>query len=87
MKRCKSSETRFAKVSCRSELCSRGKRPSEVSLKNRKIILKIFATGRGRFNRPPGHGSLGGGDGLLGEGSFTEGPRIELLNFCDFRKD
>ena len=31
MKSCKSSETRFAKVSRRSELCSRGKRPFEVS--------------------------------------------------------
>ena len=45
MKSCKSSETRFAKVSRRSELCSRGKRPFKVSQKsfrgasrNRNII-------------------------------------------------
>ena len=31
MKSCKSSETRFAKVSRRSELCSGGKRPFEIS--------------------------------------------------------
>ena len=33
MKNCKLSETRFAKVSRRSELCSGGKRPFEVSKK------------------------------------------------------
>ena len=33
MKSCKSSETRFAKVSRRSELCSGGKRPFEISNK------------------------------------------------------
>ena len=32
MKSCKSSETRFAKVSRRSEPCSRGKRPFKVSI-------------------------------------------------------
>ena len=37
MKRRGSSETRFPKVWCRSELCSRGKRPFEVS--------KIFCPG------------------------------------------
>ncbi len=35
MKRRGSSETRFRKVWCRSELCSRGERPFEVSKKNR----------------------------------------------------
>ena len=34
MKSCKSSETRFPKVSRRSELCSTGKPPFEVSEKN-----------------------------------------------------
>ena len=34
MKRRESSETRFGKVSCQSEPCSRGKRPFEVSKKN-----------------------------------------------------
>ena len=36
IKSCKSSETRFAKVSRRSELCSGGKRPFEISKKIRK---------------------------------------------------
>ena len=35
MKSCKSSETRFAKVSRRSEPCSRGKRPFKVSKKSK----------------------------------------------------
>ena len=35
MKCCKSSETRFAKVSRRYQLCSGGKLPFEVSKKNR----------------------------------------------------
>ena len=34
MKSCKSSETRFAKVSRRPEPCSRGKRPFKVSQKS-----------------------------------------------------
>ena len=36
IKSCKSSETRFAKVSRRSEPCSTGKRPFEVSKKNER---------------------------------------------------
>ena len=35
LKNCKSSETCFAEVSCRSEPCSRGKRPFEVSKKKK----------------------------------------------------
>ena len=38
MKHCKSPETRFAKVSRRSEPCSRGKRPFEVSKKKLKFV-------------------------------------------------
>ena len=40
MKSCKSSETRFAKVSRRSEPCSGGKRPFEISKKFRKRRAK-----------------------------------------------
>ena len=39
-KNCKSSETRFAKVSRRSELCSRGKRPFKVSKKKFKFASR-----------------------------------------------
>ena len=47
MKRRGSSETRFPKVWCRSELCSRGERPFEVS--------KIFCPGTkpGRYETRP----------------------------------
>ena len=41
MKNCKSSETRFAKVSRRSELCSRGKRPFEILKKNRNSRVGV----------------------------------------------
>ena len=41
MKSCKSSETRFAKVSRRSEPCSGGKRPFEVSKKNRNSRVGV----------------------------------------------
>ena len=41
MKCCKSSETRFAKVSRRSEPCSGGKRPFEVSKKNRNSRVGV----------------------------------------------
>ena len=41
MKNCKSSETCFAEVSRRSELCSGGKRPFEVSKKNRNSRVGV----------------------------------------------
>ena len=41
MKTCKSPETRFPKVSRRSEPCSRGKRPFEVSKKNRNSRVSV----------------------------------------------
>ena len=41
MKNCKSFETRFAKASRRSELCSRGKRPFGVSAKNRNSRVGV----------------------------------------------
>ena len=60
IKSCKSSETHFAKVSRRSEPCSRGKRPFEVSKKNRirggwpknnrfREFRKFFETLNGRL--------------------------------------
>ena len=45
MKICKSSETRFAKVSRRSEICSGGKRPFEVSNKNRNSRVDFQISG------------------------------------------
>ena len=43
MKRRGSSETRFPKVWCRSELCSRGKLPFEVSKNFRNEAVEIIA--------------------------------------------
>ena len=44
MKSCKSSETRFAKVWRRSEPCSTGKRPFEVSKKNERTNERTNGT-------------------------------------------
>ena len=59
MKSCKSSETRFAKVSRRSEPCSRGKRPFKVSMfffGVRRVDFFFFparhGTGRGGAEAP-----------------------------------
>ena len=54
MKNCKSSETRFAKVSRRSEPCSGGKRPFEVSKKNRNSRVDFRKGNVSYKNRPLG---------------------------------
>ena len=55
MKCRESSETRFGKVWCRSELCSRGKRPFEVS-KNRSNKICFAPIGSQLADRCGGRG-------------------------------
>ena len=52
MKCRESSETRFGKVWCRSELCSRSKRPFEVSKKKNIEILKSLVINAFTWSEP-----------------------------------